>query len=326
MVREERPHHATCHRAFAAGALAGARDGPAPGAARIAASMSHNRSPARWVLDPMNQPKKSSPSVQILGVLLNVLLSACSREGAPLPDATPASSGRDAPSPLPPAAPSPLPPGPAATPAPVHPEAAPSEEVRIEEYTPEGAFVLRGSRAKGHAVLFGGQCAQPQGYADAIKIAAARRVQLVTLRGDKPCTGEYRGWLFDLDALSRRIDRTFRALGLGEPRDVLLIGYSQGASVAELLLAREPDRFTRAVLIAKPSRPESWHFKRAKAVVTMAGTRDAQAPMIQGSRSLSAAGVRSRYFPLPGAVHGDMGDDPEGTFEQVLTWLYDDPA
>lgn len=199
----------------------------------------------------------------------------------------------------------------------------PAEEVRIEEYAPEGAFVLRGSRAEGRAVLFGGQCAQPQGYAEAIKLAAARRVQLVTLRGDKPCTGDYWGWTFDLDALSGRIDRTFRALGLGEPRDVLLIGYSQGASVAELLVAREPEKFTRAVLIAKPSRPEPWHFKKARAVATMAGTRDAQALMIRGSRTLAAAGVRARYFPLPGATHGEMGDDPEGTFEQVLAWLYD---
>jgi predicted esterase len=200
--------------------------------------------------------------------------------------------------------------------------AAPPEEPSVEEYTAEGAFFVRGSRRRGQAVLFGGQCAQPQGYIDAIKVAASRRVQLVALRGDKECTGDYRGWKFDLEALSRRIDRTFRGLSLGEPRDVLLIGYSQGASVAELLAAREPEKFTRVVLIAKPSRPEPWHFKGVKSVVTMAGTRDAQQLMIQGSRTLSAAGVRARYFPLPGAAHGYMGDDPEGTFDEVLGWLY----
>jgi pimeloyl-ACP methyl ester carboxylesterase len=196
-------------------------------------------------------------------------------------------------------------------------------EVRVHKYAAEGAFVLRGGRADGRAVLFGGQCAQPQAYAEAIKLAAARRVQLVALRGDKPCTGEYRGWTFDLEALSGRIDRTFRALGLGEPRDVLLIGYSQGASVAEMLAAREPDKFTRVVLIAKPSRPEPWRFRKIKAVATMAGTRDTQALMVAGSRTLAAAGVRARYFPLPGARHGEMGDDPEGTFESVLAWLYE---
>lgn len=225
-----------------------------------------------------------------------------------------------------------LQPGPTATPTaePAPPTASssaapPPEEVLIEEYAAEGAFVLRGSRAKGYAVLFGGQCAQPQGYADAIKLAAARRTQLVALRGDRPCSGEFRGWKFDLDALSQRIDRTFRGLGLGEPRDVLLIGYSQGASVAELLAAREPEKFTRVVLIAKPSRPDPWHFKKARAVVTMAGTLDAQQAMIQGGRALAAAGVRARYFPLPGAAHGYMGDDPEGTFEDVFAWLYEEP-
>jgi pimeloyl-ACP methyl ester carboxylesterase len=228
------------------------------------------------------------------------------------------SLGGDAPS----KAPSPTP---SITPAPaLTAEAAPPppEPVRIEEHAAEGAFVLRGSRAAGRAVLFGGQCAQPQGYAEAIKLAASRRVQLVALRGDKPCVGEYKGWTFDLDALSRRIDRTFLALGLGEPRDVLLIGYSQGASVAEQLAAREPDKFTRLVLIAKPSRPEPWRYRKVKAVATMAGTRDVQALMVQASRTLAAAGVRARYFPLPGATHGEMGDDPEGTFEEVLTWLY----
>ena len=198
------------------------------------------------------------------------------------------------------------------------------EERVIEEYRAEGAFFLRGSSSKRHAVLFGGQCAQPQGYAEAIKVAAGRRMQLVALRGDKPCSGEFRGWQFDLDALSARIDRTFRGLGLGEPRDVLLIGYSQGASVAELLVAHEPEKFTRAILIAKPSKPAPWHFKKALGVATMAGTRDVQQGMIQGSRALSAAGVRARYFPLPGAVHGYMGDDPEGTFEQVFAWLFEE--
>lgn len=214
------------------------------------------------------------------------------------------------------------PPAPVEVPAPASP-AAPQEELRVEEYAAEEAFFIRGSRARGQAVLFGGQCAQPQGYADAIKIAAARRVQLVALRGDKPCTGDFRGWKFDLEGLSRRIDRTFQGLSLGEPRDVLLIGYSQGASVAELLAAREPEKFTRVVLIAKPSRPDPWHFKKVKSVVTMAGTLDAQQLMIQGSKTLSAAGVRARYFPLPGAAHGYMGDDPEGTFERVLEWLYE---
>jgi hypothetical protein len=67
-------------------------------------------------------------------------------------------------------------------------------EVHVEDFPAEEAFVVRGSTSTGQAVLFGGQCAQPQGYADAIKLAAARRGQLVALRGDKACTGDFRGW------------------------------------------------------------------------------------------------------------------------------------
>ena len=236
--------------------------------------------------------------------LSTLLFAACSdRPEAPRPEAPPEPVIQAA-APLPPA------------PKPEVPEVP-----HVEELVAEGAFVVRG-RGPGHAVLFGGQCAQPQGYAEAIKHAAARRGHLVALRGDKPCAGEYRGWTFDLAAVSGRIDRTFRALGLGEPADVLLIGYSQGASVAEMLAAREPERFTRLVLIAKPSDPEPWRFRKIKAVVTMAGTRDDQARMERASRTLGAAGVKARYFPLPGATHGEMGDDPEGTFDAVMDWLH----
>ncbi len=228
--------------------------------------------------------------------------------------------------PAPPPTPEPVVASAAASPSAVPATSAAPAEIHVEDFPAEEGFVVRGGAGTGQAVLFGGVCAQPQGYADAIKIAASSRVQLVALRGDKPCSGEFRGWKFDLDGLSGRIDRTFRALGLGPAHDVLLIGYSQGASVAELLAAREPEKYTRVVLMAKPSKPEPWHFGKTKAVATMAGTKDAQQLMVSGSRALSAAGVRSRYFPLPGAAHGYMGDDPEGTFEAVFAWLYEAPA
>jgi predicted esterase len=193
--------------------------------------------------------------------------------------------------------------------------------VTLEHYAPEDAYVVRGSRATAQALLFGGQCAQSQFYADAIKLSAARHVQLVTLQGDAPCNGAFRGWRFDLDALSARIDRSFAALGLGEPRDVLLIGYSQGALVAARLAAREPEKFTRLVLMASPKPLEAPQFTKAQAVATMAGTLDRQDLMQRGAGVLSRAGVRARYFPLPGAAHGYMGTDPDGTFEGVFRWL-----
>lgn len=196
----------------------------------------------------------------------------------------------------------------------------------VERYAEEDAYVVRGSRATAQAILFGGQCAQPQGYVDAIKIAAARRMQLIALQGDKPCNGAFRGWTFDLPALSRRIDRTFLALGLGEPHDVMLIGYSQGALVAERLAALEPAKFTRFILMASPRALPAAHFAQATAVVTMAGTLDRQDVMQKNADTLVRAGVRARYFPLPGAAHGYMGTDPEGTFESVFAWFEAAPA
>ena len=193
--------------------------------------------------------------------------------------------------------------------------------VFVERFAEEDAYVVRGSRAKAQAILFGGQCAQPQGYVEAIKLAAARRTQLVALQGDAPCNGAFRGWSFDLPALSRRIDRTFRALGLGEPRDVLLIGYSQGALVAERLAVLEPTKFTRFILMASPRAIAPEHFAKAAAVATMAGTLDRQDVMKSSADILARSGTRARYFPLPAAAHGYMGTDPEGTFERVFAWF-----
>ncbi len=191
----------------------------------------------------------------------------------------------------------------------------------VEHFVDEDAYIVRGSRAKSQAIFFGGQCAQSQFYIEAIKVAAARHTQLVALQGDAACNGAFRGWSFDLPALSRRIDRTFAALGLGAPHDVLLIGYSQGALVAERLASREPTKFTRLVLMASPKPLVPEHFAKASAVVTMAGTLDRQDLMSRGAVALVRAGIRARYIPLPGAAHGYVGTDPEGTFEDVFTWL-----
>lgn len=258
--------------------------------------------------------------MKALGPLLALLLSAVACRSDPGAIRAAASAGEGAAGPAPPAV---VPSSRAEDAAAAAPE--PPEPVHVEPFPGESAYVLRGSRSGSQAVLFGGQCAQPQGYVEAIQHAAARRTQLVALQGDKPCSGDYRGWSFDLDALSRRIGRTFRALGFGEPRDVLLIGYSQGASVAELLAAREPEVYTRLVLIAQPRKPEPWRLRKARSVATMAGTLDIQETMVRGARALSNAGVRARYFPLPGAAHGYMGTDPEGTFEKVFAWLDEAP-
>lgn len=226
-------------------------------------------------------------------------------------DAAPAPPAREAPSPAAAAA---------------GPQPLDRALVHLDRLAAEDAWLVRGGGATAQAILLGGQCAQSQFYAEAVKLAAARHVALVTLQGDKPCTGAFRGWTFDVPALRARIERAFLAFGLGAPRDVLVIGYSQGASLAERLAAAAPETFTRFVLMAHPRAVAPEAFARARAVVTMAGTLDRQDLMVKSAAKLAAAGVRARYVPLPGAAHGLMGDDPEGTFEGVFAWLDDAPA
>jgi hypothetical protein len=53
----------------------------------------------------------------------------------------------------------------------------------------------------------------------------------------------------------------------------------------------------------------------------MAGTRDSRANMTAGVAALEKARIPVTFFPLPGARHGEMGEDPEATFRRVFGWL-----
>jgi len=128
----------------------------------------------------------------------------------------------------------------------------------------------------------------------------------------------------NLEALDERITRTFRALGHPAPiNDVLVLGYSQGASRAEALVRRWPKRYTRLVLMGAPSAPSTRGLVDLRAAVTMAGDRDRKDLMRAGSRALNAVGVPTVFRIIPEATHGAMGPTPERTMGDVLTWLYE---
>jgi predicted esterase len=214
-------------------------------------------------------------------------------------------------------------------PAPPSAPPSPSPPVGVEVVPIEGdlpAFVIRASAARRLSMLFvPGMCVHPGGYVQAFQYAAAARGDLVTLQGDVSCGGDgfARRWSGDLDAMNRRIEAAFRASGLGEPREVLVIGYSQGAERAERLVARWPTRYSSAILLASPIVPSAQDLGRAHAVVLMAGTLDAQANMRSAVGPLRRAGIPATFLELPGARHGQMGNAPEKTMEEALTYISD---
>jgi pimeloyl-ACP methyl ester carboxylesterase len=203
---------------------------------------------------------------------------------------------------------------------------APPLPVRVEEVPVPGdlpAFVVRG-REHGRKMLFlPGMCVHPGGYIEAFEHTAAARGDLVTLQGDRSCGGDgfARMWSPDLASMERRIEGAFVAARVGGARDVIVIGYSQGAERAERLVARYPDRYAAAILIASPTPPEPRDLAGLAAVVTMAGTLDVQASMRAAVPRLNRAGIASEFVALPGARHGQMGEHPEDTMAEALDFV-----
>jgi len=189
-------------------------------------------------------------------------------------------------------------------------------------------FVMRGEpHGPGKMVFIHGMCGHALGYAQSFQWSAAKHGLLVAPQGDVPCSpgSPWAKWSLDSSALDARIVAAFRALGSAEPLvDVALIGYSQGASRAEALARRWPQRYTRLILIAGPTKVAPTGLAVHSALM-MAGSLDRQDLMQASARAFVAVGRRARYMALPNARHGAMGDTPEQTMDAALTWLYEPP-
>jgi pimeloyl-ACP methyl ester carboxylesterase len=208
------------------------------------------------------------------------------------------------------------------------PRPAEARPVQAEEVAVPGdlpAVVVRASGERHQQMLFlGGMCVHPGGYVESFQRAAANRGDLVAVQGDISCGGDgsMRKWSSDLDVMDRRIEAAFRAGGLGEPRNAIVIGYSQGAERAERLVERWPEKYDRALLLASPVTPSPRKLGRARAVVTMAGTLDASTRSMQNAvAALNRASVPAMFVELPGARHGQMGEDPEETMDAALEFV-----
>ena len=127
----------------------------------------------------------------------------------------------------------------------------------------------------------------------------------------------------DIDALDARIVAAFRALGERDPiDDIVAMGYSQGATRAEALARKYPQRYTRLVLLGAPSAARASGLRALRGAVMMAGQRDRHDRMTAGVRALAAIGVPCTFIEIPEATHGAMGPTPEQTMGQALEWLF----
>jgi pimeloyl-ACP methyl ester carboxylesterase len=146
----------------------------------------------------------------------------------------------------------------------------------------------------------------------------------VAPQGDVLCAAApFATWSGNLVTLHERIMRAFPAIGVSHPSDLTVIGYSLGASLAQSLVRRWPGRYTRLVLIAAPSAPSLYGLKGLRSTVMMSGSRDRKDLMRAGVARARRIGIPSTFIELPGAIHGQMGSEPERTMGKALAWLFD---
>jgi len=208
---------------------------------------------------------------------------------------------------------------------PAAPDPGPIRVETLELPSEPPTFVLRGGpRGPALLVFLHGMCGHGLGYAQSFQFSAAKKGTLIAPQGDLRCAqGPRSSWSGDIEKLDRRISKTFRALGLGESLgDIVLIGYSQGATRAEQLARRYPERYTRLISIGAPRPPSAKGLGHLRAALMMAGERDRQDLMKKGERSLRAAGIPVSFQEIPEATHGAMGPTPEKTMGQALDWLF----
>lgn len=216
-------------------------------------------------------------------------------------------------------------PKPSVTIDPVPTPPAPAVVERIRVPGDMSASIVRASTGEPPAIVFlPGLCSNANAYLWGFPEAARRAGGVVAIDGDQPCPGAPGFHSFTWDSMKQhgRIEAALGAAGVESipMGGVILIGYSQGASIAEQLAARFPERYSRIVLIGQPGDPSPVAFRRSRAVVTMSCSLDVPFRMKPASKAIEASGVPSTYVQMPGCTHGNIAAG-DASFDTVFDWL-----
>ncbi|NUP08993.1 MAG: hypothetical protein HOW73_23330 [Polyangiaceae bacterium] len=215
-------------------------------------------------------------------------------------------------------------------PAAPSPESEAVEVVSVDVKGDRPLLVVRGE-GRTPIVYLHGRCGDPTAF-KAWAHTGRRFGTIVSLTGDKKCKHSTRTqWSEDTAALDRRVTKALAAvekeLGIELDKDRrIVVGYSQGSLKAEALAARFPKRYPRAVLIAGPRAPRDGALRKTESVLLMAGDRDARDHLREAVRKLGKQHTPAKYVELPGARHGEYGNDAERTMDEALNWLVSTPS
>jgi pimeloyl-ACP methyl ester carboxylesterase len=184
------------------------------------------------------------------------------------------------------------------------------------------AFVVTGPLGACPRIVFlHGMCGHGLGYVQAFARAAREHGGVLGLQGNVPCgaDGVFSKYSPDAEEQDGRIRSALSACG-GDAEDLVVIGYSQGAYIAERLAERWPERYSRLVLIGAPTTPAAARLRNIRGAVLISGELDATYRMKDGASGLIAAKIPAVYREMPGARHGEL-PDAERVMDEALDWL-----
>jgi pimeloyl-ACP methyl ester carboxylesterase len=187
-------------------------------------------------------------------------------------------------------------------------------------------FVLSGRGGScPRTVFMHGMCGHGMGYLQAFQVAGRDRGGVMGLQGDIDCGGgTFRKYTANPAKQDERIRDAFAAVcgSDAEADDLVLMGYSQGAYIAERMAEQFPSRYSRVVLIGAPTTPSAARLRHVRGAVMISGEFDAKYRMKEGAQDLISARIPAAYMEMPGAYHGQMSD-AERIMGDALDWLDD---
>lgn len=260
----------------------------------------------------------------ILAALVLVALAGCEGRRPPAPSLRTAAN-RPVASSVAPSAPTPVASPPAPPAVEIEAPAPPPVITRIRVPGDIPATLVADPSARPPRVVFlPGMCSVALPYLQSFPEAARDHGGMLALDGDVPCPNfpGYRQFSWDAGRQHARIEAALAAAGADEvpAEGITVIGYSQGAAIAEQLVQRWPDRYTRAVLIGAPNDLAPAHFAAARGLVTMSCSLDVTTRMREGARKVASLRVPATYMEMPGCRHGGVAE-PERIFGEALGWL-----
>ena len=204
-------------------------------------------------------------------------------------------------------------------------DAGPAVVERVAVPKDRDAVLVRG-RVPGEvrAVFVPGVCSNATAYLKEFPETAREHGGILAIDGEKPCgkpDSGFRSFVYSAAVQKTRLMAALAAAGVHAPADGLtLVGYSAGASLAQMIHSRWPKLFPRVVLIAPPDDPDINYLVHARAVVSMSCSRDVPWRMKGATQRLARLGVPSLYLEMPDCSHGEVAD-AERIFGEAFDFL-----